>query len=143
MLDNDKFYDCSQFLLGIPLPQIQRLSWDQAVTYCDALQTGTDQGELAALERLLELCFSIDYAPIQFQAQVVDDTGPTSLWPIAQKLIGLWYTGTWDGIDALSARDPVNYSNLLSWVLAPDQHAMGVPKGQSYWSQAPANTEGL
>ena len=48
-LDNDDFYYCSQFLLGIPLPQIQNLNWDQSLAYCRLLEANLQPDDIAAL----------------------------------------------------------------------------------------------
>ena len=139
-LDPADFYYFSQFLLGIPLPQLESLNWDQSLSYVHLLQANLSQEDFAMLGKLMAQWSQLNGATAEQQASIFEknvlNNPDQSLWKAAQKVIMLWYTGAWPGasVAALQNRDPKNYPNLLSWILAPDQHAMGVPKGQNYWN---------
>lgn len=126
------FISFSNFVLGIPLPQVPNLDPQLAQVYMTNLQKGG-----VNLSSLLSTWQSISKQPQSqwpalFDAQI---KGSSTLWPAAQSVVVAWYTGVCGSVP----RDPNYYDRTLVWVLA-QAHPMGVPLSFGYWQYPPQQT---
>lgn len=130
------FLSFSNFVLGIPLPQVPSLDQGLAQTYFNLLTSNN-----VDITQLLTTWHGITLQPKSqwpslFQTDIASNT---TLWPQAIQVTMLWYTGVWDpnsSNSALNSRNPALYEQTLVWVLA-QAHPMGVPLGFGYWQYPP------
>jgi|SRR5579864_3443572 len=123
------FISFSNFVLGIPLPQVQDLDQGLAQVYMTNLgQGGVDLSNLLATWHTIAQQPQSQW-PTLFDAQI---KGSATLWPVAQQVVLAWYTGVCGTVP----RDPAYYEQTLVWVLA-QAHPMGVPLGFGYWQYLP------
>lgn len=128
----DDFISLSNFLLGIPLPQVAALDQDLAQTYMNQLNSGG-----VPLDQLLTAWHAIaaqpeSQWPALFDQQIKTNT---TLWSQAQQVVLAWYTG----VCGTNPRDPSLYEKTLVWVLA-QAHPMAVPVSFGYWQYPPSGS---
>lgn len=131
------FLSLSNFVLGIPLPQVPSLDPNLAQTYFNLLTSNNvDISTLLATWHGIASQPQSQWATL-FQKEIISSN---TLWPQAIQVAMLWYTGIWDGGSAnpaLNSRNPALYERTLVWVLT-QAHPMGVPVSFGYWQYPPS-----